>query len=111
MDGGLQGLLSCSGAYANLQPLAWRSGGAGMGKPTSPEMILKDADRIFSHACKILQRSGNHAPQFILFYPDRIAPTAVMGRTRDELHTCSWDLIRRAVDGTLLGYYFFNELW
>jgi hypothetical protein len=59
------------------------SGGVGMGKATSPEMILKDADRIFGHACKFLQRSGNHAPQFILFYPDRIVPAPVMGRTRD----------------------------
>jgi hypothetical protein len=82
-----------------------------MDKPTSPEMILKDADRIFGQACKLLQRSGNHAPQFILFYPDRIVPTPVMGRTRDELHTSSWDLIRQAVLENLVGYYFINEAW
>ena len=82
-----------------------------MDKPTSPEMILKDADRIFGHACKLLQRSGNHAPQFILFYPDRIVPTPVMGRTRDELHSSSWELIRQAVLENLVGYYFINEAW
>jgi hypothetical protein len=59
-----------------------------MGKSISPETILKDADRTFGHACKILQRSGNHSPQFILFYPEgRVVPTAVMGRTREGLHT------------------------
>jgi hypothetical protein len=83
-----------------------------MGKSISPETILKDADRIFGHACEILQRSGNHSPQFILFYPEgHVVPTAVMGRTREELHTSSWDLIRRAVLENLVGYYFINEVW
>jgi hypothetical protein len=104
-------LLSCPGAMLISYPSLAQWGSVEMDKPTSPEMILKDADRIFGHSCKLLQRSGNHAPQFILFYPDRIVPTAVMGRTRDELHTSSWELIRQAVHENLVGYYFINEAW
>ena len=38
-----------------------------MDKPTSPEMILKDADRIFGNACKLLQRSFHHERKRIVF--------------------------------------------
>jgi hypothetical protein len=74
-------------------------------------MILQDADRIFRHACKLLLRIGSHAPQFVLFYPDRIVPTLVTGKTRDDLLDASWALIRAAVDNNLIGYYFINEAW
>lgn len=82
-----------------------------MNQPTSPDIILKDADRIFGHACKLLQRSGHHAPQFFLFYPDRVVPIVITRETRDELHAAFWNLIRKAVQDNPVGYYFINEMW
>jgi hypothetical protein len=51
------------------------------------------------------------APQFILFYSGRIVPIAIECDTRDELHAAAWDLIRKAVEDNLVGYYFINEMW